>query len=256
MEAEQETDAGKKTDAGQETGGGYGVEAGYGADAGHRNEAERRSPVAHWPLYALRLRTPRLELRVPGLPLLDRLAEVAAAGLHPAGEMPFTVPWSEEADGRGQRVFQHVLGTIAQWTPQNWSLSLAVLHEGDVVGRQDLTASDFAVVREAETGSWLGLPYQGRGIGTEMRAAALHLAFEGLGAERMTSAAMTDNARSLAVSEKLGYAPDGVRTVAVRGERRTLQRLLLTRDRWKRHRTVPVEMAGLEECREMFGVSP
>lgn len=31
-----------------------------------------------WPPYGLRLRTPRLELRLPGIPLLDELAAVAA----------------------------------------------------------------------------------------------------------------------------------------------------------------------------------
>lgn len=52
----------------------------------------------------------------------------------------------------------------------DWSLSLAVLHEGRVVGRQDVMAKDFGVTGEVSTGSWLGLAHQGRGLGTEMRA--------------------------------------------------------------------------------------
>ncbi|MFE7621315.1 hypothetical protein [Streptomyces sp. NPDC057496] len=34
----------------------------------------------HWPLYGLRLRTPRLELRLPELELLDELSTVGAGG--------------------------------------------------------------------------------------------------------------------------------------------------------------------------------
>lgn len=150
--------------------------------------------LRHWPLYGLRLRTPRLELRLPGLGLLDELASVAAHGVHDPDRMPFNVPWTDGTpDEVGRAVFQHVLGTVADWSVQDWTLSLAVLHEGKVIGRQDLMGRRFGVRRQAETGSWLGLPYQGRGFGTEMRAAALHLAFAGLGARYAVSAAMTDN---------------------------------------------------------------
>ncbi|MCE4943692.1 MULTISPECIES: GNAT family N-acetyltransferase [Streptomyces] len=207
-----------------------------------------------WPPYRLRITTPRLELRLPDLASLDELAAVAAAGVHDAGRSPFTVPWTDGTpQERGRATFQHVLGTVANWRPEEWTLSLAVRCDGRVVGRQDVSATDFAVTREAETGSWLGLAHQGRGIGTEMRAAALHLAFAGLGARAVTSAAMTDNPASLRVSEKLGYAPDGVSTAAVRGAVRTLQRLRLDRASWEAHRTVPVEVHGLDACREFFG---
>ncbi|WP_030019203.1 GNAT family N-acetyltransferase [Streptomyces monomycini] len=209
----------------------------------------------HWPLYGIRIRTPRLELSLPGLDLLDDLAAVAADGVHDAAEMPFTVPWTDAApEERGRATFQHVLSTVAAWQPESWTLSLAVTREGKAVGRQDVVGTAFGVTREAETGSWLGLPHQGQGIGTEMRAAVLHFVFDRLGADTVTSAAMTDNARSLAVSRKLGYVPDGVQVAAVRGQARTLQRLRLDRAGWEAHRTVPVEVAGwTEECRALFG---
>jgi RimJ/RimL family protein N-acetyltransferase len=208
-----------------------------------------------WPLYGLRVTTPRLELRLPGLDELDDLAGVAAGGVHEEAGMPFVVPWTDAApDERGRATFQHVLGTIAEWRPEKWTLSLVVSHDGEVVGRQDLFATDFAVTREAETGSWLGLAHQGRGIGTEMRAAALHLAFEGLGARCATSAAMTDNNRSLGVSRRLGYVPDGLTVASVRGQARTLRRLRLDRPTWQSHRTVPVDIHGLGPCLPLFGV--
>lgn len=211
--------------------------------------------LRHWPLYGLRLRTPRLELRLPGLELLDELASVAAGGVHAPGRMPFTVPWTDgrpEEVGRG--VLQHVLGTVADWSVQDWTLSLAVLHEGRAVGRQDLSGRGFAVRRQVQTGSWLGLAFQGRGLGTEMRAAALHLAFAGLGARYAVSSAMTDNPRSLGVSRRLGYTDDGLETDIVRGAPVTLRRLRLDRARWEAHRSVDVTAEGLDACRAEFGV--
>ncbi|MFF0048532.1 GNAT family N-acetyltransferase [Streptomyces sp. NPDC005498] len=208
----------------------------------------------HWPLCGLRIRTPHLELRLPELELLDDLATVAAHGVHAPDSMPFTVPWTDAPPAeRGRAVYQHVLGTVANWSVRNWVLSLAVLHEGKVVGRQDLGAADFAVTGEVSTGSWLGLAHQGQGIGTEMRAAALHLAFAGLGARTATSSAMTDNPRSLGVSRRLGYLPDGLEVAALRGAPVTLQRLRIDRDRWEEHRTVDVRIEGLDACRKDFG---
>ncbi|MFE2442487.1 GNAT family N-acetyltransferase [Streptomyces melanosporofaciens] len=208
----------------------------------------------YWPLYGLRLRTPRLELRLPDLHLLDELAAVAADGVHDPAEMPFGIPWTDAPpEERGRSSFQHLLGTIAEWRPEKWTLSFAVLHEGVVIGRQDLSATEFAVTREAETGSWLGVAHQGKGLGTEMRAAVTHLAFEGLGALSLTSGAMVENGRSLGVSRRLGYRPDGLSVLAVKGEARTLQRLRLDRAAWEEHRTTSVEMTGLEPCRALFG---
>ncbi|WP_327269454.1 GNAT family N-acetyltransferase [Streptomyces sp. NBC_01218] len=214
------------------------------------------APVAPhpWPLYGLRLRTPRLELRLPDTALTDRLASVAGAGVHAPDRMPFTVPWTDgEPEAVARATFQHVLSTIAHWSTDDWCLSLAVLHDGEVIGRQDLMAKGFAVTREAGTGSWLGLAHHGQGFGTEMRAAVLHLAFAGLGAAYAVSAALTDNPASLGVSRRLGYLPDGLVVAPVRGAPATVQRLRLDRARWEEHRRVEVTVEGLDACRGQFG---
>ncbi|WP_225448092.1 GNAT family N-acetyltransferase [Streptacidiphilus sp. P02-A3a] len=80
---------------------------------------------------------------------------------------------------------------------------------GEPVGEQSMFARDFAVTRSVSTSSWLGLPFQGRGIGTELRAAVLHLAFAGLDAVEAASTAFADNAASRAGPAKLGYVPHG-----------------------------------------------
>ena len=78
-----------------------------------------------------------------------------------------------------------------------WHLPMAVVVDGDIVGVQAMLAEQFAVLRTVSTGSWLGRRYQGKGIGTEMRRAMLHLAFAGLGAEHALSRAFIDNDASI-----------------------------------------------------------
>jgi RimJ/RimL family protein N-acetyltransferase len=210
----------------------------------------------HWPLFGLRVRTPRLELRVPDLDDLTALADLAIEGVHDPATMPFTVGWTDaEPAERGRRVFQYHVGIWSQWHPENWSLHLVTVLDGRVVGTQGMNAGQFGILREVGTGSWLGQKFQGQGIGTEMRAAILHLAFAGLGAEFALSAANLDNPASLTVSRKLGYLEDGFERHAIRGTSVTQQRFLMDRPTWEATRTVPVTIDGLEPCRQLFGLT-
>ncbi|NDU77400.1 GNAT family N-acetyltransferase [Actinomadura sp. DSM 109109] len=211
--------------------------------------------VDHFPLLGLRLTTPRLELRLPSPEELGALADVAAEGVHAPETMPFKVPWTDRPPAEVARgVVQHHWSTLAAWTPERWALDLTVFHAGEVVGQQTVRAHDLAVIRQVDTGSWLGRRHQGQGIGTEMRAAVLHLAFAGLGADEALSSAFEDSHASNAVSRKLGYRPNGVGRRAVRGSMTIDRRFLLTRAGWERHRTVPVTIEGLAPCLPMFGL--
>lgn len=211
--------------------------------------------MIHWPVTSLELSTPRLRLRVPSAPELDALAGLAAAGIHDTAAQPFTVPWTDaEPEVVARRVLKYAWGTWSRWEPEDWSLWLAVLHDGEVIGSQEVAARDFAVRREVNTGSWLGRDFHGHGFGTEMRAAVLHLAFAGLGARFATSGAYAYNAPSLGVSRKLGYRDDGVEHHTVRGEDAVMQRLRLTREDWETHRATEVRIEGLEQSLPMFGL--
>ena len=88
-------------------------------------------------------------------------------------------------------------------------LNLVAFADGQPVGVQSMRGERFAEERTVDTGSWLGRASQGRGLGTEMRAGVLQLAFEGLGARRATSGAIQGNPQSLGVSRKLGYTEIG-----------------------------------------------
>lgn len=211
--------------------------------------------MRHWPLFGLRLTTSRLAMRIPTLEDLDALADVAAEGVHDPSEMPFGVPWTDaEPAERARGTVQHHWNLWASWKPDDWHCQLVTICDGQVVGTQEVGARDFAVVREVKTGSWLGQRFQRQGIGTEMRAAVLHLVFAELGAQSALSGAFLDNPASLEVSRKLGYRPDGVARKSRRGEPVTEQRLRLTRDDWEVHRDVPVTVDGLAPCLPLFGL--
>jgi RimJ/RimL family protein N-acetyltransferase len=211
--------------------------------------------IDHWPLFGLVLRTPRLELRLPGPDRLSELADLAAGGVHDPSKQPFVAEWTDGSpDEVARRVLQFHWAAWGSWLPDDWSLNLVVIADDRVIGSQSLDGHEFAVLREAGTGSWLGRGHQGRGLGTEMRAAVLDLAFTGLGARFVTSEAFGDSHASYAVSRKLGYTDDGVAHHVVRGEPVVGRRLRLDRDAWVAARTVPVTIEGLDPARPLFGL--
>ena len=138
---------------------------------------------------------------------------------------------------------------------RTWSLQFVVVADGAVIGTQEVGATRFATLREVSTGSWLGRTHHGNGYGTEMRAAVLDLAFDGLGAEYATSEAFEDNAASYRVSRKLGYVDDGIARHVVRDKPVVGRRLRLDRAGWAASRRVPVKVVGLAPCLPMFGLA-
>lgn len=212
-------------------------------------------PVQLWPPAGLVLETPRLVLRFPSDGDLADLATVAAAGIHEPSFMPFLTPWTLQLPmERARAVLRRHWRQSSGWQPDRWSLNFGVVRDGVVVGTQEIGATDFAVLREIRTGSWLGLAYQGEGIGTEMRAAVLHLAFAGLGARWACSQAFADNAASLGVSRTLGYVDDGVDHVVRQGTVAVDRRQRLSHQAWKATSRIPVRIHGLDACRDWLGV--
>lgn len=206
----------------------------------------------HFPLLGLRLRTPRLELRLPSSEELAELADLAVEGIHDAEVMPFPTAWALRSPGEvALRVLQDHWQSLATWSPRDWTLRLAVFLDGVVVGQQRISGRDFAITRQVETGSWLGKRYQGRGIGTEMRTAVLHLAFAGLDAEEAVSLTFAGVDASMAVSRKLGYEPNGVDRYVLDGKLTMDYRMRLTREKW---RQAPVTVEGLDGCRTLLGL--
>lgn len=204
----------------------------------------------------LRLRTDRLELRLPDEAELDQLAKLAEGGIHDRKEMPFVVPWTDAVGkpGFAEGFVAYHRGLRESWSTDAWQLELGVWAAGQLIGIQAVAGHGFAHTRELKTGSWLGQSFQGRGYGTEMRAAVLELAFHGLGAQAALSSSLDGVQASLRVSQKLGYTEDGQSWLEVRGERRCDRHLRLTRDRWTDRERISVRISGLEPCFPLFGL--
>jgi RimJ/RimL family protein N-acetyltransferase len=202
------------------------------------------------PLTRLRLRTPRLELRLATVAELRELAGVAKAGIHDPEFMPFELAWTDTLTDESFLEWHE--SAIRDWRPYDWRLELVAFLDGRPIGCQDLTATQFGSTRRAKTGSWLGAPWQGLGLGTEMRTAVLTLLFEGLHGREAASGAIVGNEASLGVSRKLGYAETGMSTVSPRGTPVRHHDLLLTADRFTPG--VDVRIEGLEGLESLFGV--
>jgi RimJ/RimL family protein N-acetyltransferase len=201
-----------------------------------------------WPLFGLRVITPRLELRYVDDHLGAQLADLAAQGIHDPAFMPFAFEWTDApADRLRPNTMQHYWRCRAETTPTHWHLPFATIVDGEVVGTTSLGADHFPTLRTFESGSWLGRAHQGRGIGREMREATLHLGFAGFAAACATTSAFDDNGPSLGVTRSLGYEPNGTEPKVRRGQVATSLQFRMPADDWQaRVRRDDISIDGLE----------
>jgi RimJ/RimL family protein N-acetyltransferase len=210
--------------------------------------------LAVLPLLGLRITAGPVELRGVTDDLIVPLADLASAGIHDPDFMPFYVPWSLTPPPDMPRAMgQFHWGRRAGFSAARWSADFAVFYDGELVGSQGIGTCDYLITRTAETGSWLGRRYQGRGIGTAMRQVICAFAFDWLDAGQITSAAYADNPASLAVSRKCGYTENGCDYLVRMGKRATLQRIALDPSgliRYEHELTV----TGVPEFRRSIGL--
>lgn len=210
-----------------------------------------------WPLYGIRVVTPRLELRYVDEELGAELADLAERGIHDPGFMPFAAPWTDvDPELLRPNTLKYYWHCRAETEPSHWDMPFAVIAEGVVVGTSALAANHFPILRQFETGSWLGSEYQGQGLGRELREASLHLGFAGFGATLAKTAAFEDNAPSLGVTESLGYSTNGAQRKVRRGKLANSLLFKLTVDEWtERLRRTDISIEGLEPCLQTLGLT-
>jgi RimJ/RimL family protein N-acetyltransferase len=207
-----------------------------------------------WPMFDLRLTTPRLELRhltEADLPALATL--IPEDEEHdPAATM---YPVLSTAHQRAVIVYQEYWRARGNWRSEDWELTFAAFRGGDLVGYQGLEGKDFVRLRTVDSSSFLGPGVRGMGLGKEMRAAALTLAFGSLGAEFAVTSAWSDNHASLGVSRSLGYVDNGL-SKHPRGDAvGTMTHLRLSRTDWLRSGWAgQVSVIGVEPCLPFFGL--
>lgn len=209
-----------------------------------------------YPPLNVAVRTPRLTLRGASDDLLERLMPAIRDGVVPGGTSPFDDPMSlyDESPDREWRWRRAIWAGRARVTPTFWRLYFVVMVDDEPVGMQDLIGTDFATFGTVETFSWLRPDRRARGVGTEMRAAVLHLAFAGLSAREAGSEAFSDNDASNRVSQLLGYEPNGTNWATRRGEAALLRRWRLTREMWETGRRSDIHLDGVDDCRPVLGI--
>lgn len=205
------------------------------------------------PLGALRVVTPMLTLQWPSASDQAELLDVIERGIHDPSFMPFGNAWTDtpvatrnaESLARWTRLRQ-------TWSLDNWTWCGAVRVQGRLVGVQDLMATSFSQTHAVTTGSWLGREFHGRGLGAEMRAAIVHLAFAGLDAATATSGYLDGNEPSRRIAASLGYVDAGYKELTVRGEPRRQYDVCLSREVWECRRRDDIHIEGLDACRGHF----
>ena len=210
-----------------------------------------------WPLFGLRVRTPRLELRYIDDELANELVLLALKGIHDPATMPFGIPWTDAPSPQLERnALQFYWRCRAETSPKSWTINLATIVDGVVVGSTSLESTNFPTMREFGTGSWLGREFQGKGIGKEMRVATLQLGFLGFAAEHATTAAWPDNEPSLGVTRSLGYKSNGTRRAMRRYEAGQLHSFEMSRaDFTSRLQRDDITLDGVEECLPLLGLT-
>lgn len=205
-----------------------------------------------YPPLQIRVRTPRLELVGASDERLAELAPLVRDGKVFAEPAPYDDPMSfyeSDPDVRVSRWLQSVWRGRGRFSPAEFRLAFAVIVDGEPVGMQDLIAEKFDTCGTFATFSWLSTDVRGRGLGTEMRSALLHLAFAGLEARVAGSDAFVDNVGSNRVSENLGYEHNGVEWDIRRGEPGLIQRWRLTREAWETRRRNDIDLTGVDDFR-------
>jgi RimJ/RimL family protein N-acetyltransferase len=211
-----------------------------------------------YPLLDVRISTPTLELRAATDDLLDQLAEVVRAGKTHADPAPYDDPMSfyePDPDLRVAKWLRAIWRRRGKVEPDSWRLNFVVMVDGRPVGEQSLTGVNFSTLGTVTSFSWLSVDERGRGVGHEMRAAILHLAFDGLGAKEAGSDAVLDNHGSNAISRDLGYEPNGSEWATRQGEPALLNRWRLTRDNWEQRRRDDIKLHNIEACRSSLPLS-
>jgi RimJ/RimL family protein N-acetyltransferase len=214
--------------------------------------------MTSYPLLDVRVTTPTLELRGATDNLLDELADVVRDGKAHADPAPYDDPisfYEPDPDVRVAQWLRAIWRGRGKVEPDAWRLYFVVVVDGRPVGMQDLIGVNFSTFGTVTSFSWLVDDQRGRGLGHEMRAAILHLAFDGLGAKEASSDAFVDNHGSNAISRDLGYEPNGSDWATRQGEPALLNRWRLTRDNWEQRRRENIRLHNIETCRTSLPLS-
>ena len=207
-----------------------------------------------WPLHGIRIGTTDLDLTVMTEADLPEVADALPPDLE-LNPHATTYAGLDVAANRRAIVVQGYWRALGTWSPDDWALPFVVRRAGRIIGGQWLEGPDYRADRTVDSSSWLVPEVRGLGLGKQMRAAVLQVAFGHLGALAAISSAVADNAASLGVSYALGYRDTHTSVLEHSGER--LQHVRLERDAWLASQwPARVVIEGADPALPLFGLGP
>lgn len=208
-----------------------------------------------WPPFALRIRSGDMVLSPVREADYPELADIADGGVRRNNVPAFLVNWDSGTGPEIARsIAQYQWGLRAGFHVDDWTIEFTVRVNGLAVGVQGVSAKDFTLTRSVSTGSWLGLHAQGQGYGTQMRKATVTAFADHFDALEFHSGYFEGNDSSRRVSEKLGYSPNGAKTlIAQDGQPRTELQVVLAASDINRGPD-PVQVEGAEVVRRFLGL--
>lgn len=85
----------------------------------------------------------------------------------------------------------------------NYHLAVEAVADGAFLGTASLRYADHPHI--GDLGDWLGVPYHGRGYGTELVGLLVHIGFDLMGSTALSAEVFPGNAGSVAVLERNGF---------------------------------------------------
>jgi ribosomal-protein-serine acetyltransferase len=121
------------------------------------------------------------------------------------------LPWVDSSRTVEDRK-RFIKDTLKQFA-ENKGFVAGIWYEGHLAGVIGYDPIDWEN-RTTEVGYWLGEEYQGRGLATTACRALVEHAFGELGLNRVSIACVTENKKSCAIAERLGFRREGVKRQA------------------------------------------
>ncbi|MGH3360215.1 MAG: GNAT family N-acetyltransferase [Nocardioidaceae bacterium] len=133
-----------------------------------------------------------------------RLHETNRAWLQP---WEATVPRGSQ---HSPQTFGRLVRTLRQQAREGRAMPFAICYDGEMVGQLTVAGITWGSARWAQVGYWIAESHAGRGLTTLAVAMTVDHCFGPVGLHRIEIAIRPENASSLRVVEKLGFAKIGM----------------------------------------------
>ena len=145
------------------------------------------------------------------LPEERHVEEAFALTLENHGHLRAWLPWLR--DDFSIEDTRHFIKQNLRQFADNKGFSVNVVFQGKIAGLVGYNLIDWSN-RATELGYWIGAAYQGRGLITKSCRALIDHAFDNLKLNRVEISCGTENRRSRAIPERLGFTQEGIRRQA------------------------------------------